>query len=442
MRKLNLVICMVVLVWASSAIGATLNVPSLEYPTIQAAIEAAVNGDVVVVADGTYTGPGNRDMEFLGKAITVSSQNGPGNCIIDCQGSEADPHRGFYFRSGEDGNSVLNGFTITNGVRDVDYWPDPCGGAIYCYLSSPTLMNCTFTGNTSRAGGAIFNSFSSPTVANCTFSENTALYGGGMCNQASNPIVTNCIFTGNSTASYGGGIYNYNNSSLTLANCTFSENTAQWLGGAIRNLYSTVTLTNCILWGDAPPEIDTPVGTVVITYSNVEGGWAGEGNIDADPCFVSGPLGDFYLSQTEAGQLVDSPCVDAGSDLASVFGLDQFTTRTDNVGDAGIVDMGYHVGDWSPPVEPEDPVELVIYLAQDVIELNLQQGIENSLDAKLSAAMQALDDINENNDVAAVNNLEAFINAVEAQRGNRIPEADADALIADVLQIINLLSAE
>jgi len=97
--------------------------------------------------------------------------------------------------------------------------------------------------------------------------------------------------------------------------------------------------------------------------------------------------------------------------------------------------------DWGNPVcEPTDPVELLVDLAQDVIALNLQQGISNSLDAKLDAAMQALDDINESNDVAAINTLQAFINAVEAQRGNKIPEADADALIAVAQEIINLLS--
>ena len=92
--------------------------------------------------------------------------------------------------------------------------------------------------------------------------------------------------------------------------------------------------------------------------------------------------------------------------------------------------------------EAADPVELLVDLAQDVIALNLQQGISNSLDAKLEAAMQALDDINENNDVAAINTLQAFINAVEAQRGNKISETDADALIASAQEIIDVLSME
>ena len=85
------------------------------------------------------------------------------------------------------------------------------------------------------------------------------------------------------------------------------------------------------------------------------------------------------------------------------------------------------------------PIELVLDLMQNVIDLNLQQGIENGLVEKLDAAMQSLDDINANNDVAPVNTLEAFINAVEAQRGTKITEADADALIADAQEIIDLL---
>ena len=94
--------------------------------------------------------------------------------------------------------------------------------------------------------------------------------------------------------------------------------------------------------------------------------------------------------------------------------------------------------EYTPPVAT--PGELIEDVIQAVITLNLGQGIENSLVAKLGAALRAVQDVNENNDVAAVNSLRAFINAVAAQRGNRIPEADADALIAQVQGIIALLS--
>jgi hypothetical protein len=91
-----------------------------------------------------------------------------------------------------------------------------------------------------------------------------------------------------------------------------------------------------------------------ISHSNVDGGMqgifmtadsvleVGEGNIAADPLFVTGPLGDYYLRQQDAGQVLTSPCVDAGSDAAANLGLDVFTTRTDGIGDTRQVDMGYH----------------------------------------------------------------------------------------------------
>jgi hypothetical protein len=87
-----------------------------------------------------------------------------------------------------------------------------------------------------------------------------------------------------------------------------------------------------------------------------------------------------------------------------------------------------------------DPIELLLRLAQDVIELNLQNGIENSLDAKLDAALGALQDVNENNNGAAINTLEAFINAVAAQSGDKISSEDANALKAAAEAIIAILS--
>ncbi|MHC4212366.1 MAG: hypothetical protein ACYSWP_03225, partial [Planctomycetota bacterium] len=158
------------------------------FSTIQEAIDWVMDGGVVVVANGTYTGQGNRDLDFRGKAITVKSENGPENCIIDCQGSYSEPHRGFYFHTGEDTNSVLDGFTITNGCAPGH------GGGICCIDSSPMIINCIIRGNTTTKG------------------DNNWAYGGDGGNGAgiycrdSSPRIINCLISDNITGDGGSGI--------------------------------------------------------------------------------------------------------------------------------------------------------------------------------------------------------------------------------------------
>ena len=200
--------------------------PETAFATIQKSIDSAVNGDTILVAPGTYTGPGNRDIDFYGLAITVRSESGPENCIIDCNGSDANPHRGFYFHSDEDANSILAGFTITNGygLKDRKFagLMRSVGGAIFCDASSPTIANCIISGNSAeRVGGGIYCEHSSPTITNCTISGNWVTWewatGGGIyCWNASSDI-TNCIISSNS-AGRGGGIC-CDHSSLMINHC-------------------------------------------------------------------------------------------------------------------------------------------------------------------------------------------------------------------------------
>jgi parallel beta-helix repeat protein len=336
-------------------------VPSV-YPTIQAAIDDASEGDTIWVADGMYTGEGNFDIDFKRKAITVRSENGPENCIIDFQRER----RGFNFHSGEDENSVLDGFTITKGFAG-----ESGGGGIRCTASSPTISNCIIVSNSARDyGGGICNSYSShPTLINCTFSQNSAEStvpmlgnGGGMCNLVnSSPTLINCTFTGNSASYSGAGMYNYENSSPTLTkctfsanstkhgggmyncydssptltNCTFSKNSAEY-GGAMKNYESAPTLTNCtlsgnsaqmgggiwngrgsaskltncILWGNsdtggmgesAQISDSHSIETSVANYCCVQGGaesLEGIANIDSDPLFVDSNAADYHLKST------------------------------------------------------------------------------------------------------------------------------------------------
>ncbi len=259
--------------------GDIIHVPG-DQPTIQAGINAAVDGDTVLVADGTWTGPGNKNLDFRGKAITVTSENGAEFTIIDCEGNG----RGFIFQSGEGEDSVVSGFTITNGYID-----GMNGGGIDCWASSsPTITNCTISGNTANGGGGIACEGSSPTITNCTISGNTAARGGG------------------------GGIDCYYGSSPTITNCTISDNTARERssGGGIRCEYTSPTITNCIIWDDSPDEIYVYDSNPVVTYSDIQGGWEGEGNIDVVPLFVAPENGDYHLQAV-------SPCINAGTPIGA-----------------------------------------------------------------------------------------------------------------------------
>lgn len=105
---------------AGAAVAATLVVRpdgTGDYPTIQAAINGSSAGDVIELTDGVFTGTGNRDVEFGGREITVRSQSGdPATCIIDCEGSQEDTHRGFLFLNGEGPSAMLRWLTITGAV--------------------------------------------------------------------------------------------------------------------------------------------------------------------------------------------------------------------------------------------------------------------------------------------------------------------------------------
>jgi predicted outer membrane repeat protein len=213
-----------------------------EYATIQAAIDAAFNGDIIVVSPGRYTGPGNREIDFHEKAITVrgTDPNIPNviaETVVDCEKQG----RGFYFHSGEDANSVLAGLTVVNGYADN-------GGAVYCMDGSPTLINCIFGNNWAKySGGGMCNNNSSPTLTGCLFQKNWAYYaGGGMQNNnTGSPTAVNCTFRGNWAKYSGGGIQNQDGSNPELTDCVFSDNTADNRGGGMHNYRSSPMLTSC-----------------------------------------------------------------------------------------------------------------------------------------------------------------------------------------------------
>jgi predicted outer membrane repeat protein len=227
-----------------------------DFNNIQEAVDDANEGDTILVSDGTYTGNGNRDIDFKGKNIIVKSQNGAETCIINCQGSVQDLHRGFYLHNHEGNNSIIDGFTIMNGCA---YF----GGGIKFYNCNPTVQNCilknnlatidpSFEGTATFGGGisvATLNDDLSSKILNCKFFNNTAAGSGGAI-ASSNSIIQNCEIIGN-RANVGGAITGQN---LTIYNCVINGNisisNSNYGGGAIFCQSANLIIFNTTIAGN------------------------------------------------------------------------------------------------------------------------------------------------------------------------------------------------
>lgn len=340
---------LVALACAAHAHATVRQVPA-QYPSVQAAIDVAADGDVIVVSPGNHLG----GIDFLGKAIVVRSVD-PSDpdivaaTVIHANGDAA----AAALVSGEGPQSELSGLTLTGG-----YFP---GGGIQTYGSQPTIVNCrcvensgagminldssptvlgcrfesndrgmhntgaspAITGCTfvSNYDGGMMNVASSPSIVDCEFSTNTAGLGGGMWNDFdSNPLVKGCVFDGNAAQASGGGMFN--DGSPTVVDCVFTENSAGFGGAMANGSRSHVSVAGSSFCGNEPEQIGGP--------------WTDKGGNTFD--VLCGPLGDL----TGDG-VVNS------ADLAILLGQWGFGGSADLTGD-GVVnaaDLSVLLGNWS-----------------------------------------------------------------------------------------------
>jgi len=362
-----------------------------DYTTIQTAIDVAAECCVILVHPGTYT----ENINYNGKNIMVASLFFTTNDTSYISNTIIDGNQNgnvVKFVNGESSTTVLTGFKIINGnattsvthpyyngggilcsdhsspnISNVMIIGNSAhyGGGIFCHdHSSPNISNVTITGNSanyngggicfswysspnlenvtiagnsaSESGGGIVCTYSSPNISNVTVTDNTAGYEGGgiYFGYTSSPSLLNATITGNNANYRGGGIFCCNNSLLSLLNVTIIGNNAYWGGSGICCYNSNPTLCNSILWNNniyiyGHP----PTGSVTTSYSNIQGGWAGTGNIDSDPLFIDANNGNYHLSS-------GSPCINAGTPDTTGLNLPDYDLDGNPRIVNGIIDMG------------------------------------------------------------------------------------------------------
>jgi len=340
------------------AYPATIHVPD-DHSTIQSAIDAAGDGDTILIAGGTYSGAGNIGIEWDAtvKHLVIISENGRDHCIIDC----LQEGRGFLLNNGQDHRDVIDGLTITNGLVM------GAGGAIHISSTSPTIRNCMLVNNTadgyhdnsySGCGGAliVYNA-SAPLIQGNIIQDNVAsnLGGGLLFAEGASGVLENNVIDGNKALDYhGGGITLWNNSSPSIINNLIINNSCSAsMGGRGGGIYldhsmsklvnNTIAfnytigdsygdgsgggiyignwavpdIKNCIIWynhsGASSMNIYfDPQEWLDISYCNVENDLGHifdlepHTNMDAPPEFVDTINGDFQL-------LWRSPCINQGN---------------------------------------------------------------------------------------------------------------------------------
>jgi len=314
--------------------------PGVPHATIQAAVDAAQEGDTVLLSDGYFLGPGNRNVLITGKNVVIRSSNGAETSIVDCRGLG----RGFHLLGPiVTSATLIQGITVANGSAVQ-------GGAIYCEAdSAPTIESCRFIANEAGLGGAIHALVSGASdqivIRSCTFEGNEADHGPSVfvdgalvdrCKVLGNTaelsgaayivsgVIRNSLIAQNSVGTNGGGVF-IEGPNATITGCTIVDNEARTGGGVYANTAVGVSIDSCILWGNLAFGIPNQFFqfafslqfSAPLRFCAIEGGLDGlvggpaqvlfdvEGLVAEPPEFVGPSSGVYALTPT-------SPCVDSG----------------------------------------------------------------------------------------------------------------------------------
>ena len=271
-----------------------------DFNSIQDAVDAAYDGDEIIVSPGTYTSSqADHVVDLQGKKIRLVSSEGPEVTIINGEGSR----RGIVCFNGESQQTVIDGFTVTQclGIEydfnmngGIEWW-EICGGALYCRESSPTIDNCIFSGNNGNfAGGAIYWESGQASISNCLITGNQAEYGGGFTGFSnSSQAFINCDISSNN-APTGGGLYFQDCNITTMTNCLVTQNSGM---GGILNLFSDTPMTL----------LDTTV--CENEEYQIQGGWTDNGGStveDICPSCTGDATGDGVIDVNDALYVISS----------------------------------------------------------------------------------------------------------------------------------------
>lgn len=311
---------------------ATLLLVPSEYSDLSSAMQAATLGDTILVAPGIYRGESNKNLSPQGKLISILSEAGSGETVIDCEGSG----RAFTIQDYESEAFRIEGFTIRNGRCGEGTPYGRGGGGLKVYHASPRLVDLVIEDCVSEVlGGGGF--FCASNAIACEGIElrrnqtlNPAAFGGGLYSESFEMTLDGVVFDGN-RSNKGGGFYSTNSTQLHLRNATFHDNSALEAGGAIciDNGGEIFMESSCLAWNSAPLVggfyLDGVPDTLSLAcsdfFENTGGSFSSSiadtvgvnGNIGEDPVFCNPPLGDLHLQN-------NSPCLPWNNDCGVLMG--------------------------------------------------------------------------------------------------------------------------